>query len=237
MSFSCTVRPLGSKQENSKCFSNSRSTLSWPPRFFSTETIDPVAEALRLVRVELDVDLGDDVVLLVEDEDDVGLVVDGRRAAQVEVAQARGLEALLVGGHDGDHRHLLGQRDVLEPVDDVRDLLGLVRRAPGSAAPSACSRRRRRSRRSPDSSRCCWTSVADVLDRARRLRAAQQEQVLAVAGDPVERRAAAAGCCAQARRARSPSRHPGPEDLLADVLDLDRAGLVRAGGRAPIPSR
>ena len=32
MSFSCTVRPFGSKQENSKCFSNSRSTLSWPPR-------------------------------------------------------------------------------------------------------------------------------------------------------------------------------------------------------------
>jgi hypothetical protein len=50
---------------------------------------DPVAEALRLVRVELDVDLGDDVVLLVEDEDDVGLVVDRRAAAQVEVAQAR----------------------------------------------------------------------------------------------------------------------------------------------------
>ena len=39
MSFSCTVRPLGSKQENSKCFSNSRSTLSWPPRFFSTDTM------------------------------------------------------------------------------------------------------------------------------------------------------------------------------------------------------
>ena len=37
MSFSWTVRPFGSKQENSKCFSNSRSTLSWPPRFFSTE--------------------------------------------------------------------------------------------------------------------------------------------------------------------------------------------------------
>ena len=50
---------------------------------------DPVAEPLRLVRVELDVDLGDDVVLLVEDQDDVGLVVDGRAAAQVVVAQAR----------------------------------------------------------------------------------------------------------------------------------------------------
>ncbi len=40
---------------------------------------DPVAEALRLVRVELDVDLGDDVVLVVQDQDDVGLVVDGRQ--------------------------------------------------------------------------------------------------------------------------------------------------------------
>jgi hypothetical protein len=49
---------------------------------------DPVAEALRLVRVELDVDLGDDVVLLVEDQDDVGLVVDRRRAAEVEVPEA-----------------------------------------------------------------------------------------------------------------------------------------------------
>src|SRR2546423_13781319 len=36
----------------------------------------PVAEPLRLVGVELDVHLGDDVVLLVEDQDDVGLVVD-----------------------------------------------------------------------------------------------------------------------------------------------------------------
>ena len=48
----------------------------------------PVAEALRLVGVELDVDLGHDLVLLVEDDDDVRLVVDGRRAAQVVVAQA-----------------------------------------------------------------------------------------------------------------------------------------------------
>ena len=35
---------------------------------------DPVAETLRLVRVELDVDLGDDVVLLVQDQDDVCLL-------------------------------------------------------------------------------------------------------------------------------------------------------------------
>ena len=70
--------------------------------------------------------------------------------------------------------------------------------------------------------------LADVVDRARGLRAAQQEQVLAVAGDPVERRA-------QARvvgelGAAATFGHPRPEDLLADVLDLDRAGLVRQVG-------
>src|SRR4029078_13059346 len=53
---------------------------------------DPVKEPLGLVRVELDVDLRDDVVLLVEDQDDVGLVVDRRRAAEVEVPQARCLQ-------------------------------------------------------------------------------------------------------------------------------------------------
>ena len=72
---------------------------------------DPVAEALRLVRVELDVDLRDDVVLLVEDEDDVGLVVDRRRAAEVVVPQSGGLQPLLVGRDDGDRRELLGQRE------------------------------------------------------------------------------------------------------------------------------
>ena len=66
--------------------------------------------------------------------------------------------------------------------------------------------------------------LADVVDGARGLRAAHHEQVLAVAGDAVHRRA-------QARivghlGARLALRHPGPEDLLADVLDLDRAGLV-----------
>src|SRR5687767_8255420 len=86
----------------------------------------PVAEALCLVRVELDIDLGDDVVLLVHDQDDVGFVVDRRRAAQVEVAQARGLEPFLVRSDDRDHRHFLGQGDVLEAVDDVGDLLRLV---------------------------------------------------------------------------------------------------------------
>ena len=65
---------------------------------------DPVAEALRLVRVELDVDLGDDVVLLVQDQDDVGLVVDGRAAAEVEVAQPRGLQALLPAKRPGSRK-------------------------------------------------------------------------------------------------------------------------------------
>ena len=57
------------------------------------------------------------------------------------------------------------------------------------------------------------------------LAAAQQEQVLAVAGDAVERRAEPrvggqlGGAAAFG--------HPRAQDLLADVLDLDRAGLVR----------
>ena len=78
MSFSWTWRPFGSKHEYSKCFSNSRSTASLPERFFSTRQDRPVAEALCLVRVELDVHLGDDAVLLVEDQDHVGFVVEGR---------------------------------------------------------------------------------------------------------------------------------------------------------------
>ncbi len=66
--------------------------------------------------------------------------------------------------------------------------------------------------------------LADVVDGARRLRPAHQEQVLPIAGDPVHRRpearvvghlGAGFALC-----------HPGPQDLLADVLDLDRAGLV-----------
>ena len=70
--------------------------------------------------------------------------------------------------------------------------------------------------------------LADVVDRAGGLRTAHQEQVLAVARDAVHRRA-------QARvvghlGVRLALGHPGPEDLLADVLDLDRAGLVRKVG-------
>ena len=70
--------------------------------------------------------------------------------------------------------------------------------------------------------------LADVLDRAGRLRAAHQEEVLAVARDAVHRRA-------QARVVGHLGvglalGHPGPEDLLADVLDLDRPGLVRQVG-------
>jgi hypothetical protein len=67
--------------------------------------------------------------------------------------------------------------------------------------------------------------LAHVVDRARGLRAAHQEQVLPVAGDPVERRAQARvvrQLCAAAALG-----HPSPEDLLADVDDLDGAGLVR----------
>ena len=64
-----------------------------------------------------------------------------------------------------------------------------------------------------------------VVDRAGRLRAAQQEQVLAVARDAVERRAQAR--VVRQLRATGTLGHPRPEDLLADVDDLDRAGLVR----------
>ena len=66
--------------------------------------------------------------------------------------------------------------------------------------------------------------LADVVDRARGLRSAHQEQVLPVARDPVHRRA-------QARVVGHLGvglalGHPRPEDLLANVLDLDRPGLV-----------
>ena len=70
------------------------------------------------------------MLYFVQDQDHVGLVVDGRRAAQVVVAEPGGLEALLVRRDDRDRRELLGQGDVLEPADDVGDLLGL-RRRPG----------------------------------------------------------------------------------------------------------
>ena len=66
--------------------------------------------------------------------------------------------------------------------------------------------------------------LADVVDGARGLRAAEQEQVLAVAGDPVERRPQAR-VAGELRRSAALG-DPRPEDLLADVLDLDRAGLV-----------
>ena len=63
--------------------------------------------------------------------------------------------------------------------------------------------------------------LADVVDRARGLRAAHQEQVLPVARDPVHRRP-------QTRVVGHLGvglalGHPRPEDFLADVLDLDRA--------------
>ena len=126
------MRPLASKHEYSKCFSNSRSTACWPPRFFSTVRIDPVAEALRLVRVELDVHLGDDVVLLVQDQDHVGFVVDGRRAAQVVVAQAGCLQAFLVGGDDArSSRTLMASATSLRPLTTVVTFSVSVSAAPG----------------------------------------------------------------------------------------------------------
>ena len=67
--------------------------------------------------------------------------------------------------------------------------------------------------------------LADVVDGARGLRAAQEEQVLAVAGDAVERRAQAR-VVRELGRVRCALGHPRAEDLLADVLDLDGAGLV-----------
>ena len=66
--------------------------------------------------------------------------------------------------------------------------------------------------------------LADVLDRAGRLRAAHQEQVLAVAGDPLEARPQPL-VRGQAGAAR-PLGDPRGQDLLADVLDLDRARLL-----------
>ena len=170
---------------------------------------DPVAEALRLVRVELDVDLGDDVVLLVEDQDDVRLVVDRRRAAQVVVAQARGLEALLVGGHDADHRDVLGQGDVLEAVDQVGDLLGLVLRLrdlrhllqvvdEDHQAPIARQ------------AAVLLDELAHVLDRAGRLRCRASGTGSGRSARSGPSTAAGAGCWPSGRSPRPrPSRSPG----------------------------
>ena len=92
------------------------------------------------------------------------------------------------------------------------------------AAPSAGSRRTTTSRRSPDSSRCCWTSRACCRSCWRSAS-----------------RAAGTGSGRSGRCGRATGRsrglaaswavaaafgHPRAEDLLADVLDLDRAGLV-----------
>jgi hypothetical protein len=99
----------------------------------------------------------------------------------------RGLEALLVGGDDGDQRDVLGEGDVLEAVDDEGDLLGLVlglrdlrdllEVVDEDDEPSLAGQLA-----------VLLDELADVVDRARRLGAAEQEQVLPVAGDPVEGR-------------------------------------------------
>ena len=70
-----------------------------------------------------------------------------------------------------------------------------------------------------------WTSLRMLSIGAGGLRAAHQEQVLAVARDPVDRRPEAR--VVGHLGVRLALGHPRPEDLLADVLDLDRAGLVR----------
>ncbi len=145
----------------------------------------PVPEALRLVRVELDVDLRDDLVLLVEDHDDVGFVVDRRRPPQVVVAEPRGLETLLVRGDDRDHRDVLGQRDVLQAVDDERDLLGLGRRLGDDRHLLQVVDHHHQPAVTGELT-VLADQLAHAIDRACRLRATQEEQVLPVAGDPVQ---------------------------------------------------
>ena len=184
---------------------------------------DPVAEALGLVGVELDVHLGHDLVLLVDDQDDVGLVVDRRRSAQVVVAEAGCLEALLVGRHDRDHADLLRERDVLEAVDDEGDLLGL--RAGLRVLRDLLEVVHHHEQLAiPGQRPVLLDEQPDVVDRARGLRAPHQEQVLAVPPDAIQ-------AWPQARvrgehRAALALGNPRPEDLAPHVLDLDRPRLV-----------
>ncbi len=139
------------------------------------------------------------------------------------VAQASRLEALLVGRDDRHHRHFLGQGDVLEAVDHEGHLLRLGRRLGDDRhlleivdhdeeAPIT-----REGLVLPD-------ELPRVVDRAGGLGPAHEEEVLAVAGDSVERRSEP-----RIVRQLGPAGalgHPRPQDLLADVLDLDRTGLV-----------
>src|SRR6476620_7251630 len=79
----------------------------------------PLAEALGVLQVVDEVVLGHDVVLVVEDENDVGLVGEGGGAAQVVDAHPlAGHQAALLGRDDGEHRHLELQGEVLEPLHD-----------------------------------------------------------------------------------------------------------------------
>src|ERR1035437_10268 len=190
---------------------------------------DPIAESLGLVRVELDVYLGDDLVLFVDDQNDVGFVVDGRRSAQVVVAQALSLEAFLVRGHDRDHRDLLGKSNVLEAVDDVSDLLGLRNglREYGNLLHVVNDHHQPPI---PGQHSVLLDQLADVFHRGGGLRAAHQEEVLAVAGNAVQ---AGAELLIRGQAGSAlPFAHPRGHDLLADVLDLDRASLLRQMGQA-----
>ena len=60
----------------------------------------PIAVLSRLIRVESDVFLGQDVILVVHDHGDVAFVIQGRAAAQVEQVQPVGLEPFAIGGDD-----------------------------------------------------------------------------------------------------------------------------------------
>ncbi len=122
-----------------------------------------------------------------------------------------------------DHRDFLGQGDVLEAVHDEGDLLRLTARlgdlrhlleVVDEDHEAAVARQ----------GPVLLDELADVVDRARRLGATEQEEVLAVAGDPIER-GPEPRVAGELRRSATFG-DPGPEDLLADVLDLDRTGLV-----------
>ena len=65
---------------------------------------------------------------------------------------------------------------------------------------------------------------ADVVDRARRLRAAHEVQVLPIPANPVKARPQARVRCKDGTALAL--RHPRPQDLAADILDLDGTGLV-----------
>ena len=119
-----------------------------------------------------------------------------------------------------------GERDVLEPVDDEGDLLGLVFGLGGAAAPSACNGRNRRAGDRRTGSGAGRTRSRMFSTGARGLRATQQEQVLPRSARSGRATGTGAGCWRVVAR-RAPSAIQPAEDLLADILDLDCTRLVR----------